>query len=99
MNLDLALAFIEKQRQTVYKDDMQPCVPQYFVQLYYKLLLAKGQYDKALEYITLHEKSFGMIMDQRKLVYLLKYQKQDKIATIQELIHIIKNNYLHKEEF
>eukprot|EP00347_Sterkiella_histriomuscorum_P023059 403336110 len=99
MSIDLALAFIEKQRQTHYKDDIQPSVPQYFVQLYFKILLAKKQFDKALEYLNQHEQSFGMILDKRRLVYQLKYKQGDIIGVIQELISIIKHNYQHVDEF
>lgn len=37
--------------------------PQYFVQLYFKILSAKGQYDKAIEYVNAHKSSFGMVTE------------------------------------
>ncbi|CDW74130.1 UNKNOWN [Stylonychia lemnae] len=98
MNIDLALAFIEKQRQTNYKDENKP-LPQYFVTLYSKILVAKGKYEQALEYLKENEQSFGMILDQKRLIYSLKYKQGDIEGVIQELTQIIKSNYNNVNEF
>jgi len=55
--------------------------------------LAKGEYDKVIEFLAAHEASFGIILDKRKLVFKALMKKGDKIAAINELIAIIKNNY------
>lgn len=91
-NLDLALGFIEKQRQASYKDEMKP-LPQYFVQLYTKLLVAKGQYDKALAYLEEHKGSFGMILDKHRMVTRILIKSGDVKGCIDHLIDVIKTNY------
>lgn len=63
------------------------------MQLYAKVYLAKGEYDKVIEFLTANEASFGIILDKRKLVFKALLKKGDKIAAINELIAIIKNNY------
>lgn len=63
------------------------------MQLYTKIYLAKGEYDKVIEFLNLHEASFGIILDKRKLIFKALLKKGDKIGAINELISIIKNNY------
>ena len=85
--IDLAVMFVEKQR-AVY----QPSPPQYFLQLYVKILSAKGLYDKSLEYLHQNEQQFGMILDKRRLVCKLLKKKGDTNGLITELLGIVKDN-------
>lgn len=57
------------------------------------MYLKKGEYDKVLEFLNKHEKSFGMLLDKRKLIYKSLYNKGDKLGAINELISILKDNY------
>jgi hypothetical protein len=43
--------------------------------------------------LNANEASFGIILDKRKLVFKALLKKGDKIAAINELLDIIKNNY------
>ena len=73
-------------------------MPQYFVQLYTKVLLFKGEYDKVLDFLAKHEASFGMIVDKKKLVFQTIYKKGDKVGAINALIDIVKSNYEQLEK-
>jgi hypothetical protein len=37
-------------------------------------MIAKGDFQKAIDYLNLNEKSFGMILDKRKLVFKAFYK-------------------------
>ena len=63
------------------------------MQLYSKVLLAKGDYDKVLDFLNKNEASFGMILDKRKLVFKVLVKKGDTLSAINELISIVKSNY------
>ena len=63
------------------------------MQLYSKVSLAKGDYDKVIEFLNKNEASFGMILDKRKLVFKALVKKGDKLAALNELISIVKANY------
>jgi hypothetical protein len=43
--------------------------------------------------LNANEASFGIILDKRKLIFKAVLKKGDKIAAINELLAIIKNNY------
>ena len=63
------------------------------MQLYSKILLAKGDFDKVIDFLNKNEASFGMILEKRKLVFRALVKKGDKVGAINELISIIKANY------
>ena len=63
------------------------------MQLYSKVSLAKGDYDKVIDFLNKNEASFGMILDKRKLVFKALVKKGDKLAALNELISIVKANY------
>ncbi len=69
------------------------------MELYTKIMLKKGEFDKVLEFLNKHEQSFGIILDKRKLVYQTLYRKGDKLGAINELIAILKNNYENIDQF
>ena len=52
-------------------------LPQYFVQLYAKIMLKKGEYDKVLDFLNIHEASFGMKIEKNKLVFKTHLLKGD----------------------
>jgi hypothetical protein len=56
-------------------------------------LLAKGDYDKVLDFLNKNEASFGMILDKRKLVFKVLVKKGDNLSAINELVSIVKSNY------
>jgi hypothetical protein len=56
-------------------------------------LLAKGDFDKVIDFLNKNEASFGMILEKRKLVFRALVKKGDKVGAINELISIIKANY------
>jgi hypothetical protein len=56
-------------------------------------LLAKGDFQKALDYLNTNEKFFGMILDKRKLVVKALYKSGDIAGCINELLGIIRDNY------
>jgi hypothetical protein len=87
----LAIGYLDKQR-TAREATGQP-LPQYFVQLYSKILLSKGDFDKVIDFLNKNEASFGMILEKRKLVFRALVKKGDKVGAINELISIIKANY------
>ena len=63
------------------------------MQLYSKVSLAKGDYDKVIDFLNKNEASFGMILDKRKLVFKALVKKGDRLAALNELISIVKANY------
>ena len=65
------------------------------MQLYAKVLLAKGEYDKVLAFLTQHEVSFGIILDKKKLVFKVLVRRGDRLGAMNELLSIIKHNYLN----
>lgn len=65
------------------------------MQLYAKVLLAKGEYDKVLEFLNKHEASFGIILDKKKLVFKVLLRRGDRLGAMNELLSIIRHNYLN----
>lgn len=57
-------------------------------------MLKKGEYDKVLEFLDKHEASFGIVLEKRKMVVKVLYRRGDKLGAINELLSIIKHNYL-----
>lgn len=55
--------------------------------------MAKGKYQRVLEYLEANEKSFGMILDKRRLVAKALYKSGDILGCINELLAIIRDNY------
>ena len=88
--LNLAVGYLEKQKQA---REAQGPLPQYFVQLYVKVYLAKGEYERVIEFLDKNEASFGMLIEKRKLMVKTLMKKGDKLGAVNELIGIIKTNY------
>jgi hypothetical protein len=64
------------------------------------VLLAKGEYDKVLAFLSQHEASFGLIIEKNKLVFRILLKRGDILGAINELLSIIKANFLSvKGEF
>ncbi len=61
--------------------------------------MAKGNYDKAIDYLSKNEKSFGIILDKRRLVVKALYKKGDTKGCINEILGIIRDNYRNVEQF
>lgn len=57
------------------------------------MYLAKGEYDRVIEFLNKHEASFGLLIEKRKLMFKTYLKKGDKIAAVNELIGIIKTNF------
>lgn len=94
MLINLAVAFLEKQRQE--REAAIPKggpLPQYFVQLYAKIMTRKGDYDKVLAFLSQHEASFGMIIEKKKLAFKVHLKKGDTLSAINELLGIVGTNY------
>jgi len=47
------------------------------VQLYVKVLLAKGEFEKVIEFLNKHEHSFGLLIEKRKLMFKTLMKKGD----------------------
>lgn len=88
--LSLAVGYLEKQKQA---REAQGPLPQYFVQLYVKVYLAKGEYERVIEFLDKNEASFGMLIEKRKLMVKTLIKKGDNLGAVNELIGIIKTNY------
>lgn len=56
-------------------------------------MLAKGEYDKVIEFLNKNEASFGLIIEKKKLLFKTKLKKGDTLGAINELLGIIKFNY------
>ncbi len=89
----MAIGFLEKQKLAREASSGDQPLPQYFVQLYAKIMLSKGEYDKVIDFLNKHEASFGMILDKRRLIFKTLLKKGDKLGAINELVSIIKTNY------
>ena len=61
--------------------------------------MAKGQYQKVIDYLNKNESAFGMILDKRKLVVKTHYQSGDIISCINELLAIIRDNNRNLENY
>ena len=53
-------------------------------------MLKKGEYDKVLGFLNLHEASFGMIIEKNKLVFKTHLLKGDRLSAINELLSIVR---------
>ena len=60
--------FIEKYRKQLEEAEDGKKVPQYFVQLYCKVLNRKKKYDDTLNYVKEKKDSFGMMLDYQSVV-------------------------------
>ena len=58
-----------------------------------KVYLAKGEYERVIEFLDKNEASFGMLIEKRKLMVKTLMKKGDKLGAVNELIGIIKTNY------
>lgn len=58
-----------------------------------KVYLAKGEYDRVIEFLNKNEGSFGMLIEKRKLMFKTLMKKGDKLGAVNELIAIIKTNF------
>ena len=58
-------------------------------------MLKKGEYDKVLDFLNIHEASFGMKIEKNKLVYKTHLLKGDHLNAINELLSIVRQNYLN----
>jgi hypothetical protein len=56
-------------------------------------MLAKGDFDKVIEFLNKNEAAFGIIVEKKKLVFKTLLKKGDKLGAMNELIDIIKINY------
>lgn len=91
--INLAIGFLEKQRQAREADPEFKGHQQYFIQLYTKILLSKGDYDKVIEFLHKNESSFGIVLDKKKLIFKTLLKKGDNQGAINELISMIKINF------
>lgn len=57
------------------------------------MYLAKGEYDRVIEFLDKNEASFGMLIEKRKLKFKTLMRKGDKLGAVNELLTIIKSNY------
>lgn len=89
--INLAIGFLEKQRQQRASSG-QP-LPLYFVQLYTKIMLSKGEYDKVLDFLSQNEASFAMTLDKQKLIFKTLLRKGDKLGALNELLSIVRHNF------
>ena len=55
--------------------------------------MAKGEYERVIEFLNKNEASFGLLIEKRKLLLKTFMKKGDKVAAVNELIGIIKTNY------
>lgn len=55
--------------------------------------MAKGEYDKVIEFLNKHEQVFGLLIEKRKLMFKTFMKKGDMVGAVNELIAIIKTNY------
>lgn len=74
-------------------------MPQYFVQLYYKIQLSKGNYQLAIDYVNQNDKSFPIILDKHRLIIKALYKKGDTVGCINELLTVIKNNFNNVSQY
>lgn len=63
------------------------------MQLYAKILLKKGDYDKVLAFLNQHKASFGMIIENQKLAFKVHLKRGDTLSAINELLGIVGTNY------
>jgi archaellum component FlaC len=57
------------------------------------VLTAKGDFVKVLEFLHQFESSFGLVIDNKKLVIRTLLKKGDKLAAMNELVEMIRVNY------
>lgn len=50
------------------------------MQLYVKVYLAKGEYERVIEFLDKNEASFGMLIEKRKLMVKTLMKKGDKLG-------------------
>lgn len=58
-----------------------------------KVLTAKGDFDKVLEFLNTFQSSFGLIIDKKKLVFRTLLKMGDKLGAMNELLDMIRANY------
>lgn len=61
--------------------------------------MAKGNYDKAIDYVNQHTKSFGLILDKRRLIVKALHKKQDYVGCINEILGIIRDNFNNVDQY
>lgn len=99
--IDLCLMFIEKYKKTLGEQlQANGKVPQYFVQLYCKVLNAKLKFAESLDYLKAHKSSFGMTLDYNSCMVTTLLKSNDLLGCINFLsTEVIRSNYENIEEY
>lgn len=61
--------------------------------------MAKGNHQKAIDYVIQNEKSFSMKLDKHRLIIKALYKKGDLVACLNELLLTINNNFNNITEY
>lgn len=96
----LAIALAEKyMKKKQEQNEEEAPIPQYFTKLYLKMLVAKKDFDKAMEFLQGEGKrSFDLWVEQRMWALRIYIESDQTEKAIQELVEMIRYNYTQVEE-